>query len=240
MKNIFLKETNQESELYHNTHANVYGYSKNVLSMGGWVVNQFIYITNDEEIEEDVYGIVNEQVGKVIITDAGYEFQIGKYVSHLYGDFYSLNDVCKKIVLTNDTSLIEDGVQEVSSQFLSFFAENPIDYVEVRREEDGQYIDYLADGSVVEGVYENYSLIFPPKVEQDIIMELKKDPLLKEFDDRVKENISSLKSKQEKLYTEEEVLELLKKFAPHIRYNHKEFPHTWSQVVQEWFAENKK
>ena len=42
------------------------------------------------------------------------------------------------------------------------------------------------------------------------------------------------------LYTEEEVTELLKKFAPHIRYNHKELPHAWSQVVQEWFAENKK
>lgn len=42
------------------------------------------------------------------------------------------------------------------------------------------------------------------------------------------------------LYTEQEVTELLKKFAPHIRYNHKELPHTWSQVVQEWFAENKK
>lgn len=41
-------------------------------------------------------------------------------------------------------------------------------------------------------------------------------------------------------YTEEEVIELLKMFAPHIRYNHKELPHTWSQVVQEWFAENKK
>ena len=42
------------------------------------------------------------------------------------------------------------------------------------------------------------------------------------------------------LYTEEEVTELLKKFAPHIRYNHKELPHTWSQVVQEWFDEHKK
>lgn len=42
------------------------------------------------------------------------------------------------------------------------------------------------------------------------------------------------------IYTEEEVKELLKRFAPHIRYNHKELPHTWSQVVQEWFAENKK
>lgn len=45
---------------------------------------------------------------------------------------------------------------------------------------------------------------------------------------------------EQKLYTEEEVKELLKRFAPHIRYNHKELPHTWSQVVQEWFAENKK
>ena len=52
--------------------------------------------------------------------------------------------------------------------------------------------------------------------------------------------IAGAEWKKEKLYTEEEVTELLKKFAPHIRYNHKELPHTWSQVVQEWFAENKK
>jgi hypothetical protein len=221
MKNVFLKETNQESELYHNTHANVYGYSKNVLSMGGWVVNQFIYITNDEKIKEGDY-IFETDINIVNTADKD----------------YSRNEFDFKIVLTNDPALIEDGVQEVSSSFLSFFAENPVDYVEVRREEDGQYVDYLTDGSVVEGVYENYSLIFPPKVEQDIIMELKKDPLLKEFDDRVKENISSLKSKQEKLYTEEEVkkivLKTVDKFCSYFSQELKE------KVAEEWFAENKK
>jgi hypothetical protein len=40
-------------------------------------------------------------------------------------------------------------------------------------------------------------------------------------------------------YSEEEVFELLKKFAPHIRYNHKELPHTWQQVVKEWFEQFK-
>ena len=44
----------------------------------------------------------------------------------------------------------------------------------------------------------------------------------------------------ERMYSEEEVLELLKKFAPHIRYNYKELPHTWSQVVKEWFEQFKK
>jgi len=48
------------------------------------------------------------------------------------------------------------------------------------------------------------------------------------------------KWQQERSYSEEEVLELLKKFAPHIRYNHKELPHTWEQVVKEWFEQNKK
>ena len=51
--------------------------------------------------------------------------------------------------------------------------------------------------------------------------------------------LSAIKE-QKRMYSEEEVLELLKKFAPHIRYNYKELPHTWSQVVKEWFAENKK
>jgi hypothetical protein len=48
------------------------------------------------------------------------------------------------------------------------------------------------------------------------------------------------KWQQERSYSEEEVFELLKKFAPHIRYNHKELPHTWEQVVKEWFEQFKK
>jgi hypothetical protein len=48
------------------------------------------------------------------------------------------------------------------------------------------------------------------------------------------------KEQENKMYSEEEVFELLKKFAPHIRYNHKELPHTWQQVVKEWFEQFKK
>ena len=52
--------------------------------------------------------------------------------------------------------------------------------------------------------------------------------------------IEGAKWQAERMYSEEEVLELLKKFAPHIRYNYKELPHTWSQVVKEWFEQFKK
>lgn len=44
--------------------------------------------------------------------------------------------------------------------------------------------------------FDNYESEEP---EKDIIMELKKDPTLKEFDDKVTENISALKQKQETL-----------------------------------------
>ena len=52
--------------------------------------------------------------------------------------------------------------------------------------------------------------------------------------------IRGAKWQAERMYSEEEVGELLKKFAPHIRYNYKELPHTWSQVVKEWFEQFKK
>lgn len=143
MKNIFLKETDQESELYYNTHANVYGHSKNVLSMGGWVVNQYMYITNDEPIKMD-------------------EPYLGEDGNIYYLCEGGVNSNGKKIVLTNDISLIEDGVQEVSSEFLSFYAENPVDYVEIKRVRK----EYVDDQDAYGYDVDYYSLIFPPKEEQ--------------------------------------------------------------------------
>jgi len=141
MKNIFLKETDQESELYYNTHANVYGHSKNVLSMGGWVVNKFIYITNNEEIKFDDY-----------ITD-GYKVWKWKDDCSLLGR--------KKVVLTNDPTLIEDGVQQVNSSFLSFYAENTPDYVEVIKELNETDYNICVDYTY------SYSLNFSPKENRE-------------------------------------------------------------------------
>ena len=49
-----------------------------------------------------------------------------------------------------------------------------------------------------------------------------------------------LEKQQQQGYSEEEVIELLERFAPHIRYNYKELPLTWVEVVKEWFEQFKK
>ena len=134
MKNIFLKETDQKSKLYRNL------LTDKLFILEGKVTDisecnreyQFIYITNDEEIKFDDY-----------ITD-GYKVWKWKDDSSLLGR--------KKVVMTNDTSLIEDGVQQVNSSFLSFFAENTPDYVRVEKWLDDEGKRF-------------YSLDFSPKKE---------------------------------------------------------------------------
>lgn len=48
--------------------------------------------------------------------------------------------------------------------FKEWFIKNPsCEFVETERLENGQYVDRLPDGSVIEGVYENYKIIIPPE-----------------------------------------------------------------------------
>jgi len=247
MKNIFLKETDQESELYYNTHANVYGHSKNVLSMGGWVVNQFIYITSDESPKNGDYMVS-------LVDDESYE-EVYKVRDHF------VDEEDRKIIMTNDPTLIEDGVQEVSSQFLSFLAENPVDYVRVEKwlDDEGKRFYSLDFSPKKENIIDNWlEKNGNPEIMKQVEKEAEELELQYYAEKRYPEDgsftimdidiaeyrrfafIEGAKWQAKRMYSEEEVKELLKRFAPHIRYNHKELPHTWSQVVQEWFAENKK
>lgn len=81
----------------------------------------FIYITNDEDIKEGWKGYAYKKDVK------------GEVFKHSYTTNQWYKDA-KKIILTNDPTLIEDGVQEVNSSFLSFYAENPVDYVEISKQ----------------------------------------------------------------------------------------------------------
>ena len=101
-----------------------------------------IYITSDEEINLNDY-----------ISD-GYRVWKWKDDSSLLGR--------KKIILTTDEDLNKDGVQPIDDEFLEWFIKNPsCEFVETERIEEGKYVDRFADGSVVEGIYENYKIIIP-------------------------------------------------------------------------------
>lgn len=258
MKNIFLLDTDKPSYLFIIDKSKMFVPEAPYLSystVGGRVHKtegsdiyrpQFIYITNDEPIK------INEPY-------------LGEDGNIYYLCEGGVNFNGKKIVLTNDTSLIEDGVQEVNSSFLSFYAENTPEYVEV--DDYIEQIGWESDANGRDMILNKrfYFLIFPQKeqikteeysdiqkkvlednkefvkrtdntkldilmsefenlegitsnmfdekdwsrfnrfvenrekeeTEKDIIMELQKDPLLKEFDDKVNENLSALKNKKE-------------------------------------------
>ena len=80
---------------------------------------QNIYITNSEEIKEgDWYWL--EKVGK-IGTNSGYY----KSTTEKSSKLNTISSNCKKIILTTDTDLIKDGVQEIHEDFLEWYVKNP-------------------------------------------------------------------------------------------------------------------
>ena len=171
--------------------------------------------------------------------------------------------IIQKVVLTNDPSLIQGevgDVQTIDSEFLEWFAENPTcELVELERAEDGQYVDYFPDGSVVEGVYENYKIVLPqeePKQETleeaayryensfnesdgtesvDFIEGAKwqAEQLFK--DDAIQTLEKALRlllKNQERMYSEEEVLSIILKLSYDLGEP--------IESTKEWFSQNKK
>jgi hypothetical protein len=63
-----------------------------------------IYITSDEEIKEGDWHFKNDKM----VTK-----------SHI------IDNTCKKIILTTDQDLINDGVQPIDDTFLEWFVKNP-------------------------------------------------------------------------------------------------------------------
>ena len=82
-----------------------------------------VYITSDEEIKEDDWGL--SKLNEVILFGRSYNEK-----------FY------KKIILTTDQDLIADGVQAIDDTFLEWFVKNPsCKEVEVQKWFDG--LDFL-------------------------------------------------------------------------------------------------
>jgi hypothetical protein len=130
MKNLHVIPT-EKSRLYIH-QGKLYDNSRTMHIPDGTQIPQHIYITSDEPIKEGDYGLIGKDIGKIIISGDGYEFLMGVAISYEYADFYYLQEVCKKIILTTDQDLIKDGVQAIDDEFLEWFVENPsCEFVEV-------------------------------------------------------------------------------------------------------------
>jgi len=116
MKNVYLLPTDKQSRLFIDIEDNKL---KITIPIGGeHMMNQNIYITNDEEIKE----------GDLFITNNSEIFKCIKNKEEQC--FYSVNasiltKFCKKIILTTDQDLIKNGVQVIPDEFLEWFVKNP-------------------------------------------------------------------------------------------------------------------
>ena len=232
MKNLFLVPTEKPSRLWFN---DLIDSNELILSLTEVesVNNQHIYITNSEEIKEGVNQWYLDKLLNKPRNSSGSQ----------YGEKQNV------IILTTDQDLIKDGVQAIDDEFLEWFVKNPsCEFVETKRIEDGKYVDRFPDGSVIEGIYENYKIIIPqeePKQEtlEEAAANLA-DPNLCKTDNW----IAGAKWQSERMYSEEEVLEMLQKWSMYQvdielnKLNIKELNDVFRKTLsyKEWFEQFKK
>jgi hypothetical protein len=106
MKNIHITPTDKLSKLLKFANQLIFDKETEVKDKR----NQNIYITSDEEIKEEDYGLGKD--GSIYKFDKTTTLYCVKMFD------------CKKIILTTDEDLIKDGVQAIDDEFLEWFVKN--------------------------------------------------------------------------------------------------------------------
>ncbi len=222
MKNIYLITTEKPSRLWiNNLLQGKLELSKEVLI--GSNTAQHIYITSDEEVKNKNWVIENittnrePYIGKCFypkndgtVTDKVLERDLlsVKYEGHYETLAFKHN--CKKIILTTDPDLITDGVQEIDDEFLEWFVKNPsCEFVEVVKVELN--IDYRSDWKQKF----RYKIIIPQEEHKQQTIEeaaeIYSSQFLNQEENKFSKEdfINGAKWMQERMYSEEEVINLL-------------------------------
>lgn len=212
MKNIHLLPTDKPSRLYLHSNnelqirSNIIRTSEEYLGS-----NQHIYITSDEEIKEGDWVVKISSLYK-----GGGNIQKYSFIDAQFEDI-----TFKKIILTTDQDLIKDGVQAISDEFIELFVKNL----------NCERVDINRDWG--------YPKIIIPQEEhkQETLEETaEKYAELSYYNrDDVNAFVNGAKWQAERMYSEEEVLELL----------HKRMIYTLGNDYQEitttkWFEQFKK
>ncbi len=141
MKNVHLLPTDKPSRLVIDTIENKL-YLQGILHEKTInVLPQNIYITNDEEIKIDDYYLGED--------------------NNLYCLVSKVNSNGKKIILTTDHELIDEGVQPIDDEFLEWFVKNPSCEKVYTTDE---YVQVNQDNPILRGstnVSHRYEIIIP-------------------------------------------------------------------------------
>ena len=121
MKNIHVLPTDKPSRLLKFANQLIFDKETEVKDKR----NQHIYITNDGEIKEGEYQLYN-QLGNF---DNDKVLKVERLLQN--------DGRRKKIILTTDQDLIQDGVQAIDDEFLEWFVKNPsCEFVKIKVSEE--------------------------------------------------------------------------------------------------------
>jgi hypothetical protein len=221
MKNLYLLQTEKPSRLFIDNGILELD-TECIISEDWWIKNQNIYITSSEEIKEGDWLIVNDE--DVMQMKSSYDNDMSGediWVGDSLNGYATYKDNCKKIILTTDQNLINDGVQAIDDEFLEWFVKNPsCESVEVQnqyRVKSGTIQEHK-DGLAGYEYYE-YKIIIPKEEpKQEPLEEAAKDYI----ENTMKFSFNSLETKtqanrmlkciefgakwqQERMYSEEEM-----------------------------------
>ena len=193
MKNIHILPTDKPSSLYilGNNELKL-RYTIDLPIDPDIAVNLHIYITSDKELKmgDWVYS-VRHFVGKFGFFENSYQNE------------------CKKIILTTDQNLINDGVQAIDDDFLEWFVKNPsCESVEVNRDWGYPKIIIPSEENSIEAKQraKNYmSLKGALEPKQETLEEASMNWDYLSFE-------AGAKWQQERMYSEEEVIQKILDF----------------------------
>ena len=150
MKNLHILYTDKPSRLFYNVGGALL--FTNYKHYNG--VNIYITSSNEEIKEGEWYYDTTDFISLVPIYQRSQDLK-----------FYN---GCKKIILTTDQDLINDGVQAIDDDFLQWFVKNPsCEEVKVKEKQHFE-ADKLKRENPLNGVYYSYKIIIPkeePKQE---------------------------------------------------------------------------
>ena len=138
MKNLHLLYTDKLSRLFY-LGSNLHLEQGQLIAPKNY---QHIYITSDEEIKEGDWCLDIKR--NIIFQSKRNEIGTSKKIPIIictYEGCYIQKD-CKKIILTTNADLIDEGIQAIDDEFLEWFVKNPsCEEVEVQKWFDG--VDFL-------------------------------------------------------------------------------------------------
>ena len=231
MKNIHVLPTDKPSRLYKTGNFLLLD-SKAMPNNTLGTINQHIYITSDEALPYD---------SSIFDSGAFYHIDPVRDVHIITKHTFKPNPhFCKRIILTTDQDLIKDGVQAIDDEFLEWFVKNP----------SREYVNFISYGN--EKGTKDYELIIPKKVPNQTdekgrpmtywggLAEPSQEPLEEADYEKLKQSLIEFRKvpitfvPDERMYSEEEVLEIL------CKSHNAENTSIKANMLNKWFEQFKK